>query len=348
MVYSILVKLHKEVKMMKKILVLFTGGTIGSKTEDGVISVAGDGRFDLIKAYRNQFESDVKFEARQITNILSENMLYPHWERLAEIISLVDFDNYQGIIVTHGSDTLAYTSAFLGMYFRHIPIPMYIIASNKPIGEKGSNGLFNFAAAVDKIIEGRYAGVFTLYEKVYISTRLIPADTLLDRFQAYGEDGVHDYTVFKGIHEDFLLRKKERIFHKPIQFTNFIMKIDGYPGIDFSQYNPGEKTVAVLYNPYHSGTACTLEKYGEKYSICPFIKKCLRDEIKVYICGIKKSAAMYDTLKDIIDAGAIPLYNISDVAAYMKLLIAYNQKEYPVGDILKRNLYFEIVDESIK
>lgn len=333
---------------MKKILVLFTGGTIGSRTDDGIINVSGDGKFDLIKAYRRQFDRDVKFEARQIINILSENMLYPHWERIAEILSMVDCDNYQGIIITHGSDTLAYTSAFIGMYFRHLTIPVYIIASNKPINEPGSNGLFNFASAVDKIMEGKYKGIFTLYEKVYMSTRLMPADTCIDRFQAYGEDGVNEFTIFRGIHETALQKNYERFFKKPLEFTNHILKIDGYPAIDFSQYVPSEKTAAVLYAPYHSGTACTLEQYGERYSLCHFIRRCLEQEVRVYICGIKRTETMYDTLKDIICAGAIPMHSISDVSAYMKLLIAYNQKEYPVGDVLKKNLYFEIVGEPMK
>lgn len=329
---------------MKKILVLFTGGTIGSTTDNGIIHVAGDGRFDLISAYRRQFSNDVKFECRQILNILSENMLFPHWERIAEILCGVDCDNYRGIIITHGSDTLAYTSAFIGMYFRHIDIPVYIIASNKPINEKGSNGLFNFAAAVDKIIEGEYTGVFTLYEKVYMPTRIMPADNYCDKFHAFGEDGENDYTVFRGIHPNALKRNREKLFDGTIELKSHIMKIIGYPGIDFSQYNLDSNPAAVLYVPYHSGTACTLTKYGEKYSLCEFIKKCLLNDIRVYICGLKKSETMYDTLRDIISAGGIPLYNISDVAAYMKLLIAYNQKDYPVGEIMRKNLYFETIE----
>lgn len=329
---------------MKKILVLFTGGTIGSVTEDGIINVAGDGKFSLISAYRKQFGNDIQFECRQILNILSENMLYKHWERLIEILSNVDTDNYEGIIITHGSDTLAYTSALLGMFFRHIDIPVYIIASNKPIDETGSNGLFNFAGAVDKIKEGKFSGVFTIYEKVYISTRLMPADTCRDRFQAYGEDGYNDFSIFKGVSENMLTKKREQIFHKQPEFKNHIMKIYGYPGMDFSEYSLESKPSAVLYVPYHSGTACTDTSFGTEYSICEFIKKCILQDIMVYICGIKKSVAMYDTLHEIISAGSIPLYNISDVSAYMKLLIAYNQTEYTVKNVMDMNLFFEQID----
>ena len=86
-------------------------------------------------------------------------------------INSIDTALYSGVILTHGSDTLAYTSALLGMYFRHFDIPLFIIASNKPIGEKGSNGLFNFTSAVGLIKGGKYKGVFTLYERVMLPTR---------------------------------------------------------------------------------------------------------------------------------------------------------------------------------
>ena len=328
---------------MKKILVLFTGGTIGSNSDNGVINVSKNMGTELINAYCENFHTDVKFECRQILNILSENILFPHWERLIEILCGVDCENYSGIIIAHGSDTLCYTSALIGMFFRHIEIPVYIIASNRPINEKGSNGLFNFAGAVNQIIESEYNGVFTLYEKVYMPTRIMPADHYCDRFHSFGEDSENEFTLFRGISEKALRKKREKLFDKPIEFTNHIMKIYGYPGIDFSQFNPAGRTPAVLYVPYHSGTACTTTKYGEQYSLCEFIKKCLINDVKVYICGLKRTENMYETLHKIIETGAIPLYNISDVSAYMKLLIAYNQTDYPVGEIMRKNLYFEIV-----
>ena len=76
-------------------------------------------------------------------------------------INNIDTALYSGVILTHGSDTLAYTSALLGMYFRHFDIPLFIIASNKPIGEKGSNGLFNFTSAVG-LIKGTGSGYMVM------------------------------------------------------------------------------------------------------------------------------------------------------------------------------------------
>ena len=258
----------------------------------------------------------------------------------------IDTALYSGVILTHGSDTLAYTSALLGMYFRHFDIPLFIIASNKPIGEKGSNGLFNFTSAVGLIKEGKYKGVFTLYERVMLPTRVIPADTCRDRFGVYGYDGFNDFSVFSGVSENMLSRPRERIFHEDIKFRKRVLFIEGYPAMDFDCFVPNEDTAAVLYSPYHSATACTDVSEGENYALTEFIKRCITKNIMVYICGLKRKVPIYSTVAEIIKAGSIPIYSTSAVTAYMKLLLAYNQEEMPVKEVMGKDLFFEEVKFS--
>ena len=331
---------------MKKILVLFTGGTIGSATNDGIIDVEQGGKYAVVEAYKSAYGNDVKLECRQVLNILSENMGFSGWEKMIHEINGIDTSLYSGVILTHGSDTLAYTSALLGMYFRHFDIPLFIIASNKPIGEKGSNGLFNFTSAVGLIKEGKYKGVFTLYERVMLPTRVIPADTCRDRFGVYGYDGFNDFSVFSGVSENMLSRPRERIFHNDVKFGKRVLFIEGYPAMDFGCFVPNEDTAAVLYSPYHSATACTDVSEGKSYALTEFIKRCITKNIMVYICGLKRKVPIYSTVAEIIKAGSIPIYTTSAVAAYMKLLLAYNQEEMPVKEVMGKDLFFEEVKFS--
>lgn len=330
-------------KNMKKILVLFTGGTIGSITTDGIIDVEREGKYAVVEAYKSAYSDDVEFECRQVLNILSENMGFSGWEKMIHEINGIDTALYSGVILTHGSDTLAYTSALLGMYFRHFDIPLFIIASNKPIGEKGSNGLFNFTSAVGLIKEEKYKGVFTLYERVMLPTRVIPADTCRDRFGVYGYDGFNDFSVFSGVSENMLARLRERIFHEDIKFRKRVLFIEGYPAMDFGCFVPSDDTVAVLYSPYHSATACTDVSEGKNYALTEFIKRCITKNIMVYICGLKRKVPIYSTVAEIIKAGSIPIYSTSAVTAYMKLLLAYNQEEMPVKEVMGKDLFFEEV-----
>lgn len=125
---------------MKKILVLFTGGTIGSITTDGIIDVEREGKYAVVEAYKSAYGDDVEFECRQILNILSENMGFSGWEKMIHEINSIDTALYSGVILTHGSDTLAYTSALLGMYFRHFNIPLFISQATSPLARKVQTG----------------------------------------------------------------------------------------------------------------------------------------------------------------------------------------------------------------
>ena len=311
-------------KNMKKILVLFTGGTIGSITTDGIIDVEQGGKYAVVEAYKSAYGDDVEFECRQVLNILSENMGFSGWEKMIHEINSIDTALYSGVILTHGSDTLAYTSALLGMYFRH----------------------FNFTSAVGLIKEGKYKGVFTLYERVMLPTRVIPADTCRDRFGVYGYDGFNDFSVFSGVSENMLSRPRERIFHNDVKFGKRVLFIEGYPAMDFGCFVPNEDTAAVLYSPYHSATACTDVSEGKSYALTEFIKRCITKNIMVYICGLKRKVPIYSTVAEIIKAGSIPIYTTSAVAAYMKLLLAYNQEEMPVKEVMGKDLFFEEVKFS--
>ncbi len=329
--------------MGKKILVLFAGGVMGSTVTESGISIVGDGRYELISLYRRMFGSDISFECRRIFDVSGENIMPFHWQRITEVLSNVDTSAYMGIIITHATDTLAYTSALLGMYYRHVNIPVCIVSSNKPVGDKGSNGIFNFAGAVDMIKKSAYSGVFTVYEKVYISTRLLPADSCRDIFRAYGEDNVNENSVYRSINKRWLTIPREQVFHGGMRFERTILFITCYPAMDFSAYSLDSRPSAVLLAPYHRGTVCTDDSFGERFSVIGFVRRCLLEDIRVYLCGKKTPDA--PAVKKLLGAGCIPMGNISAPAAYAKLMLCYNSTDLPVRELLKKNLFFERVGE---
>ena len=143
-----------------------------------------------------------------------------------------------------------------------------------------------------------------------------------------------------------LSRPRKRIFHNDVKFGKRVLFIEGYPAMDFGCFVPNEDTAAVLYLPYHSATACTDVSEGKSYALTEFIKRCITKNIMVYICGLKRKVPIYSTVAEIIKAGSIPIYTTSAVAAYMKLLLAYNQEEMPVKEVMGKDLFFEEVKFS--
>ncbi len=323
---------------MKPVLVIFTGGTIASRARDGVISPDESTKSMLIDLYRKTSgDNDTCFEEKSPINILSENMTFSGWNSIIKTLCSVDSKVYSGIIITHGSDTLSYTSALVGMLFRHTEIPIILIASNKPLDERGSNGLFNFTSAVRLIKENRFTGVFTVYEEVCLPTRLLPADTALDRFSYYGGEPI-------GVSEYRLKKPRKQFISPDITLKNEVLVINPYPHFNYTSLSLANRPAAVLHTLYHSGTACAEPPDGDSFSVLAFAKRCAALDIPLYFCGTKGGKAeIYSSAEKMSKQQVKTIDRISDVAAYIKLLIAYNQTQVSPSRYIYSNIYFEML-----
>ena len=134
-----------------KILVIFTGGTIGSTCENGIISPDKEKKYRLLEAYFAN-GGKAEFDTAQPYTVLSENLNGEHLSLLYKSVKEAISQNiYDGIIVTHGTDTLQYTSAFLSYMLGLCNTPVVLVSSNYPIDNPKANGVDNFTAAVDFI-----------------------------------------------------------------------------------------------------------------------------------------------------------------------------------------------------
>ena len=334
-----------------KILVIFTGGTIACHTENHKINLSYQAEDNVVRVYQKYFpDSKVEFETVQPLYTLSENHTETTYNRLIEFLYHYDFEAYDGVIMTHGSDTLSYTSALVGMLLNNITVPFMITASDYPLSEEKSNGLSNFSACVVWIEQHICNGVFTVYGKkdfpvVYLSTRICEADPITDDFSPFGEGIVgrlFNREKLYFLHEEIVnmlktQRKEKRFFQHPPVIQNDVLLIKTYPNQNFDFYGI-ENVSAVLIYLYHSATACTA---GEEKNICHFMQKCHKRNIPIYTASHKPCADRYVTGAETDNYTTLKLYGISMESAYIKTLIAVNQHEYPVETVMRENIFWE-------
>ncbi|PZE20556.1 asparaginase [Paenibacillus xerothermodurans] len=325
---------------MQKVLVVFTGGTIGSKKNDRTINVDQAAAYHLIETYHNSVDSrNVQFDTIQPLNTLSENIAPGDWMTLINSLRTMDFDSYQGIVVTHGSDTLAFTAACLSYAFNGTSIPIVLTASNYPLDDERSNGLRNFAGAVDLILDGPLPGVFVVFENnrgeavVHLGTRLIQADPFTDQFDSpyglhFGRMVDHKLRINRHpINPDIeqLAQKRPTIPFERLGFSSGVVCIKPFPGLNYQYYDfTRNKPQAVLHGVYHSGTASARDNDAQLYSLTRFIGYCKDHGVPLYISPLKNVAGdLYSSSVQLLQAGAIALENISTEAALVKLMLAY-------------------------
>ena len=135
---------------MKKILMIGTGGTIASKqTENGL--APGLTPNDIL-ACIPQVKHVCGVETLQVCNIDSTNVTPEHWKLMVEAVEK-HYDAYDGFVICHGTDTLAYTAAALSYMIQNSPKPIVVTGAQKPINmdvtDAKTNLLDSFIYAAD-------------------------------------------------------------------------------------------------------------------------------------------------------------------------------------------------------
>lgn len=331
-----------------RILLILNGGTIACTVKDNQINTSPSTAYDILNIYKSKNPAcNIDFSVVQPFTILSENYTSHIYNILIDFLYSCDFNQYDGVIITHGSDTLSYTSALIGILLRDIQIPLLLTAANYPLNDPRTNGLSNFSACVEFIKSNTTKGIFTAYgtvnnTSIYLSTRICEADPVTDTFSSLGNGIVAQVingkicNINKELIELLKIKNNRLLQNKPV-IKNNILLIKTYPNQSFDCYNINNTTAVIIYM-YHSATACTV---GESTNICKFIETCNKKNVPVYLASYKAQKAEYATSCEITQYSQRKLYNISKESAYIKALLAYNQSELNPEEIMNTNIYFE-------
>ena len=333
------------------ILLILTGGTIGTcQEEDGKRRLAGaDGEPLLIRALKER-EPGMPFRVtiRAPYQVLSEHMTLSHLSKLAECLRSEDLTKYDGVCITHGSDTLAYTAAFLGELMRGCPVPVFLLAAQRPISDPESNGVENTIAAL-KLIgrdKGRIGSSGSEGEVAFSSRVDAFGGNEAPVFIAYRNADGHMY-LHRGEElrqcepgtDDFFSRGMQRIdscewpgsgekadledtdkeeggipgdWRVPeLTLRPDVLLIHPYVGIRYDCISlTGIR--AVLHTLYHSSTA--------PQELTGFLDRCGREGVKCYILPCDPGNYHYETTAELLEHGAIPVMGMSEESAFFKAL----------------------------
>lgn len=126
--------------MKKKILLIATGGTIASAL--GVNGLIPQLSADGLLKYVPEIFRFCDVDAVQPYSIDSTNVTPSHWLTLAETIR-EHYDNYDGFVVCHGTDTMSYTAAMISYLVQHSPKPIVFTGSQQPIDKEDTDARIN-------------------------------------------------------------------------------------------------------------------------------------------------------------------------------------------------------------
>ncbi len=319
-----------------KILLIMTGGTICSRMTGTTLDSDTGYAVPLLVDRLNNDGFDAEFKVVQIMNTLSENMTPRRYDLLLDYFRSLgarELSSYSGVIIAHGTDTLAYTSSLLAIALAGFSLPVFIVSSNHTLDRPEANGHANFRAACELIKRGFGRGVYVPYRNsdgiVYLhrGAQLIQCANFSSDF--FSRDmrplsAARPYAVALPYESDCaempLIRMK-----RPL---GGVLMLTPYVGLDYSKISI-DGIGAVLQRSYHSYTACVdrlPDGSPSEYSALGLLTRCNDAGIGFWLGGVPETEGLtsgtYSTTAELIRAGARPVYALTDETAYAKLMVA--------------------------
>ena len=155
---------------MTRILMLTTGGTIASTASpDGLLpTLTADELMSLLP----KIDREVSIDIQSLFHLDSSDMTPDHWIRIADAVR-ENYDAYDGFVITHGTDTMAYTAAALSYMIRKADKPIVITGAQSPIGFEITDAKANLHDSILYAADSWSRGVQVVFAgKVIAGTRV--------------------------------------------------------------------------------------------------------------------------------------------------------------------------------
>ena len=198
---------------MKRILLLGTGGTIACKrTSHGLMPLLSS---EEILSFVPDSRTFCSIDSIQVLNIDSTNIQPSHWLTIEKAIE-EHYKDYDGFVITHGTDTMAYTAAALSYLIRNSAKPIVITGAQKPIDMENTDARTNLADSLRFASHPNAHGVNIVFDgKVIAGTR-----GKKERTKSYNAFSSINFPYIATIQEEhilFYLDDKE-LLKEPVQF----------------------------------------------------------------------------------------------------------------------------------
>lgn len=262
---------------MKKILIILTGGTLAS-VDTGAGLEPGLFAKDILSFLPKEFveKSAYQIEAKQIFSIESSDLEHYHWIELSRCIKEA-YEYYDGFVIVHGTDTLAYTSSALTYALQGLNKPVVVTGSQYPIGDAVTDALKNLIDSCNVAALSGLNGVYVVFDgKIILGNRVTKFNS--KSVTAFKSINYPDVGMINGDELDIYINNNKtgedlKVFEN---FNNNILLVKFYPGIS------AEKT---LQN-YDTYDGIIFECYGvagiPKSFVAP-IEKILAAKIPVIV-----------------------------------------------------------------
>ncbi len=339
---------------LPKIAILGTGGTIASRIDYKTGAVNPAFSAEELYSIIPELSAYANINTELVSNIASEQMNPEDWTNIAKkVIEKINEGN-QGIIIGHGTDTMAYTSAALSFALKNCPIPVIITGAQRSTDRPSSDASLNMISSVimasKKVLNGVYLAMHSSIEdnevSIHSGTRVRKNHTSRrDAFQSIGVDPIAIVNQDKvTIGEESI--KNNNQFNPKIKFEENISLLKFHPGFNSEIIDKIIEldTKGIILEGTglgHVNSRCnkSIKKAIDNGMFVGMTSQCLQGRIKMTV---------YSAGRNLLNIGVIPLEDMLPETALVKLMWAYgNYENKEIKNIMLKNIAGEYTERSI-
>lgn len=342
-----------EKEGLPSVLIIGTGGTIASKVEYRTGAVYPSLTTEDLYRAVPELSSIAKIKTNVLLSIFSENMEPKHWCKIAKAIGKAIVENdVDGIVVAHGTDTMGYTAAALSFSLQNLPIPVVLVGSQRSSDRPSSDAALNLIGAVRVAAYAPFAEVVVvMHESTSDNSIFVHRGVKVRKCHTSRRDAFKSVNavplarVFNGeiqiLGESYMVRHSGKDFKLKPDFEEKVALLKFHPGFNpqIIEWLVEKKYFGIVFEGTglgHVSKSCfeNIRKAVEAGMVVGMTSQCIWGSVRLTV---------YDTGRDLLSLGVIPLGDMLPETALVKMMWAFGQTKNPdkVKEIMLLNLVGE-------
>jgi glutamyl-tRNA(Gln) amidotransferase subunit D len=315
---------------LPRVLILGTGGTIASRIDYRTGAVTPAVSSAELHALIPELSEIARVEPEILLNVFSENMKPSHWSTISRRVKKAVEEGVDGVVITHGTDTMGYTSAALSFALAGIPIPVILVGAQRSSDRPSSDATLNLIGGVSVAANAGFSGVYIAMhldesdEKVALHRGTRVRKNHTSRRDAFSSVGVPVEAVWGRAGLEYadgsLSPRGGSGFSPRVKFDENVYLLKFYPSMPAwlikAAADAGARGIVIEGTGLgHVSKECVdvLRDFVEGGGIAFMTSQCINGRVNMNV---------YETGRDLLAAGVIPLEDMLPETALVKAMWA--------------------------
>ncbi|MEM3597206.1 MAG: Glu-tRNA(Gln) amidotransferase subunit GatD [Candidatus Bathyarchaeia archaeon] len=343
---------------LPRIAIISTGGTIASRVDYRTGAVRPALSASDLYSVVPELAEIAQIDAQILFSVFSENITAKHWTQIAEATAKKIAEGVDGVVIAHGTDTMAYTAAALSFALQNLPVPVILVGSQRSADRPSSDAATNLIGAAIAAAKAPFA-------EVAIAMHETPSDTaiVIHRGTKVRKCHTSRRDTFKSVNatpiarvqnqqitmltDAYMPRDKTRRLVLKSNFSEKVALIKFYPNMNpaIIEWHVENGYLGIVLEGTglgHVSSACynAIKKAVENNVIVAMTSQCIWGRVNMNV---------YDTGRDLQALGVMPLEDMLPETALIKLMWIFGQTQNPeeAKTLLKTNIAGEFSPRTL-